>query len=77
MIFKYTRKFYVTIILTIIFTFMYVRLNQAIFISIAFIGWVVYQLLIRKKRFGEIANDVLAIVFFVAVWFGICYWLLD
>ena len=77
MIFKYTRKFYVTIILTIIFTIMYVRLIQAVFISLAFIGWAVYQLLIRKKRFGEIANDVMAIVFFVAVWFGLCYWLLN
>lgn len=46
---------------------MYVRLIQAIFISIALIGWVVYQLAIRKKRFSEISNDVLAIVFFAAV----------
>ena len=77
MIFKYTGKFYETIILNIIFTAMYFRLIQAVFISIAFVGWVVYQLAIRKKRFSEISNDVLAIVFFVAVWFGLCYWLLN
>jgi hypothetical protein len=50
---------------------MYIRLIQAVFISMAFVGWVVYQLAIRKKRFSEISNDVLAIVFFVAVWFGL------
>ena len=77
MIFKYTGKFYETIILITIFTAMYFRLIQAVFISIAFVGWVVYQLAIRKKRFSEISNDILAIVFFVAVWFGLCYWLLN
>jgi hypothetical protein len=56
---------------------MYFRLIQAIFISIALAGWIVYQLMIRKKRFSEISNDVLAIAFFVAVWVGICYWLLN
>jgi hypothetical protein len=54
---------------------MYFRLIQAIFISIAFIGWIVYQLLIRKKRFSEISSDVMAIVFFIAVWVGLVYWL--
>jgi hypothetical protein len=77
MIFKYTGKFYETVILNTIFTIMYVRLIQAVFISVAFVGWVVYQLAIRKKRFSEISNDILAIVFFVAVWFGLCYWLLN
>lgn len=54
---------------------MYFRLIQAIFISIAFVGWILYQLLIRKKRFLEISNDVMAIVFFIAVWAGLVYWL--
>jgi hypothetical protein len=56
---------------------MYVRLIQAVFISIALVGWVVYQLAIRKKGFSEISNDILAILFFVAVWFSLCYWLLN
>jgi hypothetical protein len=56
---------------------MYFRFIQAIFISIAFIGWIGYQLMIRKKRFSEITNDVMAIAFFVAVWFGLIYWLID
>ena len=54
---------------------MYVRLIQAIFISIAFVGWIAYQLLVRKKRFSEISGDVMAIVFFIAVWVGLVYWL--
>ncbi|OQP53912.1 hypothetical protein A4D02_19650 [Niastella koreensis] len=76
MIFKYTGKFYETTILNIIFTAMYVRLIQAVFITIAFVGWIVYQMAVRKKRFSEISNDILAIVFFAAVWIGLCYWLL-
>lgn len=56
---------------------MYFRLIQAVFISAALIGWVVFQLFIRKKRLSEISNDIMAIVFFVAVWFGLCYWLLN
>jgi uncharacterized membrane protein len=55
---------------------MYFRLIQAVFIFIALVGWVVYQLAFRKKRFSEISNDILAIVFFAAVWIGLCYWLL-
>jgi hypothetical protein len=54
---------------------MYFRFIQAIFIAIALIGWLAYQLLIRKKSFSEISNDVLAITFFIAVWIGIVYWL--
>jgi len=69
MIIKYRRKYY--------FYYMYFRLIQAVFISIAFAGWVIYQLAVCKKRFSEISSDVLAIVFFVAVWFGLCYWLLS
>ncbi|MBO9200750.1 MULTISPECIES: hypothetical protein [Niastella] len=56
---------------------MYGRFIQAIFTAVALVGWVVYQLAIRKKRFSEISSDVLFIVFFVAVWFGLCYWMLN
>ena len=48
---------------------------QALAISVAFVGWVIYQLLVRKKRFREISNDVMAITFFIAVWFTIFYFL--
>jgi hypothetical protein len=56
---------------------MYGRFIQAVLLFIAFIGWIVYQLVIRKKRLAELSNDILAIVFFAAVWFGLCYWLLN
>ena len=77
MIFKYTVKFYGKTKRNTNFKTMYFRLIQAVFVSVAFIGWVAFQLLVRKKRFAEISNDILAIIFFVAVWFGICYWMLD
>jgi hypothetical protein len=54
---------------------MYFRVIQALFISVAFIGWTLYQLLIRKKRFSDISSDVMAIVFFVMVWAALVYWL--
>jgi hypothetical protein len=53
------------------------RIFQALCIAIAFVGWIIYQLLIRKKRFMEISNDVMAIAFFIAVWLGIYYWLIN
>ena len=55
---------------------MFVRAFQAIAISIAFVGWLIYQLAIKKKRLSEITNDIFAIVFFVAIWMGIFYFLL-
>jgi hypothetical protein len=56
---------------------MAVRVIQAVFITIALAGWVLYQLLIRKKRFAQITNEVMFIVFFAAVWFGIVYFMMD
>jgi hypothetical protein len=56
---------------------MFIRMFQALMISIAFGGWIIYQLFIRKKKFMEISNDVIAIVFFIGVWLGIYYWLMN
>jgi hypothetical protein len=47
-----------------------------ILVSLALIGWVVYQLVIRKKAFSEILNEVLFILFFIMVWAAIYYWAL-
>lgn len=54
---------------------MIVRLFQAIAITIALIGWIVYQMVIRKKRFFELKDDILAIIFFATVWFGLVYFM--
>ena len=54
---------------------MVIRVFQAFILVIAFIGWIIYQVIFRKKRFSEISNDVMAIAFFLTVWIGITYWL--
>jgi len=54
---------------------MYVRLFQAIAVTVAFIGWIIYQMVVRKKRFFELKDDMLAIVFFATVWFGLVYFM--
>ena len=52
------------------------KLIQAICIAIAMIGWLIYQMVIKKKPFASIQHDALAIIFFIAVWFGIYYFLI-
>ena len=49
------------------------KLIQALCIAIAMIGWLIYQMVIKKKPFASIQNDALAIVFFITVWLGIYY----
>lgn len=38
-------------------------------------GWVLYQLAIKKKKWGDIQGDALACCMFAAVWIAIAYWL--
>ena len=38
-------------------------------VPIAFVSWVFYQLIIKKKKFEGIKNDLLVIVVFLIVWF--------
>jgi hypothetical protein len=45
--------------------------------ALALIGWILFQILIRRKKISEIVNEVLFIIFFIAVWLGIYYWALD
>lgn len=56
---------------------MFVRVFQAVVISVAFIGWILYQLMNKKKRLAELTNDIFAIVFFVSIWLGIFYFLIS
>lgn len=44
------------------------RVIIALLMAIAFVGWILFQLLVRKKRGSEINNEVMFIAFFVAVW---------
>ena len=54
---------------------MIVRLFQAIAVTIALTGWIIYQMIFRKKRFFELKDDILAIIFFATVWFGLVYFM--
>ncbi len=42
---------------------------------LALIGWVLFQLLIKKKKFSAIEGDVKIIAFFLVVW-GVIYFVL-
>jgi hypothetical protein len=37
----------------------------------ALVGWILYQLFIRKKHRSEINNEVMFVTFFIAVWIAI------
>jgi hypothetical protein len=52
------------------------RLLQAVCITLALIGWVIYQMAVKKKTLASLQHDILAIVFFAAVWLGIYYFLI-
>jgi hypothetical protein len=47
------------------------------FVALAFIDWIVYQLVIKKKAWHTIKADAMAIAFFLLVAGGIFYWLLN
>jgi hypothetical protein len=52
------------------------RFVIALFVAIALVAWVLYQLLIRKKTGAEINEEVMFIAFFIAIWIalGIVLW---
>ncbi len=41
---------------------------RVIGIMVAFIGWIAFQLTVKKKKLKEMGGDIKAIVFFFAVW---------
>jgi len=49
---------------------------RAVAIPIAFAGWILFQLLVKKKKFSAIEGDVKVIVFFMAVWVLIYFFVL-
>lgn len=49
------------------------RFVIAIFVAIALVLWVLYQLFIRKKSGAEINNEVMFIAFFIAVWITLTF----
>jgi len=42
-------------------------------IPVAFVLWLLYQLIINDKKFSEIKNDVITVMFFMAVWYIIFF----
>jgi len=39
------------------------------------IGWVLYQLVIKRKKWGDLLGDAMVCCVFAAVWMVITYWL--
>ena len=52
---------------------MYFFLRYGI-VNILLVGWLLYQLFIKKKKWNELSGDALAIVFFVIAWCLIAWW---
>jgi hypothetical protein len=48
------------------------RVVIAFLTAIALGGWVVFQILFRKKTGAEVNNEVMFIAFFAAVWIMLC-----
>ncbi|HVX52711.1 MAG TPA: hypothetical protein VHB48_21295 [Chitinophagaceae bacterium] len=46
---------------------------RAIVIPLAFIGWIIFQLAVKRKKFRDLESDIKLIIFFVVVW-GVIYW---
>jgi uncharacterized membrane protein YjjB (DUF3815 family) len=44
-------------------------------VPVAMMGWVLYQLFIKKKSFQEFQGDFLAALFMVVVYSLLIYWL--
>jgi len=42
-------------------------------LSVLLAGWVFYQAIIKKRKWADLKGDVLAVLFFVAVWIGVAY----
>lgn len=44
-------------------------------VPLLLVGYLLFQLLVKKKKFAEIQTDILYVVFFIAVYFGLYYFL--
>ncbi len=49
---------------------------RACVVPILFIGWIIFQLLVKKKKFSAIEGDVKVIAFFLVLWVLIYFFLL-
>jgi hypothetical protein len=46
-------------------------------VSFAFVGWLLYQRGVKRKSWKDLKGDAIAILFFIAVWIGISYWVMS
>lgn len=46
-------------------------------LGIALVGWIVYQLIIKKKKFGDLQGDLLMVICLIGVWVALSYFMLD
>ena len=52
------------------------RAYSYIALGLVLSGWVFYQMAFKKKKFGQLKNEILFILFFVGIWLAIYYWAL-
>lgn len=45
--------------------------------TIALIGWIFYQAIIKKRKWKSLQNDALAVVLFVSVWVSLTFFFID
>ncbi|HEX7906372.1 MAG TPA: hypothetical protein VF487_21005 [Chitinophagaceae bacterium] len=45
-----------------------------ILVAIALTGWIIYQLAIKKKKVGQLKNEIAFILIFTGLWVAIYYW---
>ena len=46
-------------------------------LSVLLVGWVVYQMVFKKKQLADLQADILMVCCFVGVWVALSYLFLD
>lgn len=46
-------------------------------VPLAFVSWIMYQLVVKKKRFRELQNDLLTIAVFLVIWAVLIWFVLS
>lgn len=52
-------------------------LLRYILLPLALVGWVLYQSLVKKKRWSELKHDISVIIFILCVWLLLYFTLLS
>jgi hypothetical protein len=45
--------------------------------TIALIGWIFYQAIIKKRKWKSLQNDALAVALFAGIWLALTFFFID